>query len=87
MTVTFVFPTAWCSPAFAWMVATGIRDEVGDLSGVTSVTICLSDHIHGDEITAGVNQGLLFKAVFEDAEDGVEAVRQKFDEKTRSACQ
>lgn len=87
VTVTFVLPTAWCSPAFAWMMATGIRDEVGDLSGVTSVTVRLPDHMHGDEITTGVNQGLPFEAVFEDAENGVEAVRRKLDEKIRFARQ
>lgn len=87
VTITFVLPTAWCSPAFAWMMATGIRDEVGNLSGVTSVTVRLSDHMHGDEITTGINQGLSFESVFEDAEDGVEAVRRKLDEKSRFARQ
>jgi metal-sulfur cluster biosynthetic enzyme len=37
VTVAFVLPTAWCSPAFAWMMATGIRDEVGGLPGVEAV--------------------------------------------------
>lgn len=87
VTVEFVLPTAWCSPAFAWMMATGIRDEVGNLAGVTSVTVRLSDHMHGDEITTGVNQGLSFESVFEDAEDGVDAVRRKLDEKARLARQ
>lgn len=87
VTVTFVLPTAWCSPAFAWMMATGIRDEVENLSDVTSVTVRLPDHMHGDEITAGVNQELPFERVFEEAEDGVEAVRRKLDEKIRFARQ
>jgi len=85
--VVFVLPTAWCSPAFAWMMATGIRDEVGALPGVTSVTVRLTDHMHGDEITTGVNQGEPFESVFEDAEDGIEAVRRKLDEKARFARQ
>lgn len=87
VTVTFVLPTAWCSPAFAWMMATGIRDEVGALAGVSSVTVNLPDHMHGDEITTGVNEGLPFEAVFEDAEDGVEDIRRKLDEKARFARQ
>ncbi|MFC7132716.1 MULTISPECIES: iron-sulfur cluster assembly protein [Salinibaculum] len=87
VTVTFVLPTAWCSPAFAWMMATGIRDEVSTLPAVSSVTVRLLDHMHGDEITTGVNQGLSFESVFEDAEDGIEAVRRKLDHKARFARQ
>jgi len=87
VTVSFVLPTAWCSPAFAWMMATGIRDEVEALSGVTSVTVRLSDHMHADGITRGVNRGLAYESVFEDADDGVEAVRRKLDTKARFARQ
>jgi len=87
VTVEFVLPTAWCSPAFAWMMATGIRDEVGALSGVTSVTVRLSDHMHGTEISTGVNRGLSFESVFEDADDGIDAVRRKLDHKARFARQ
>lgn len=87
VTVTFVLPTAWCSPAFAWTMATGIRDEVSALPAVSSVTVRLSDHMHGDEITTGVNREMSFESVFEDAEDGIEAVRQKLDRKARFARQ
>ena len=31
VTVEFTLPTAWCSPAFAWMMATDARDEVDSL--------------------------------------------------------
>ena len=87
VTVSFVLPTAWCSPAFAWMMATGIRDEVEALSGVTSVTVRLSDHMHADEITEGVNRRLAYESVFEDADDGVDDVRRKLDSKARFARQ
>ena len=87
VTVTFVLPTAWCSPAFAWMMATGIRDEVTSLSGVSDVTVELEDHMHGTEITSGVNERHAFQDVFPDAEDDVTAVRRKLDEKARLARQ
>jgi len=87
VTVAFVLPTAWCSPAFAWMMATGIRDEVGTLPGVADVTVDLRDHMHAEEITSGVNERRPFQAAFPDAEDGVDAVRHKLDEKTRLARQ
>ena len=85
--VTFVLPTAWCSPAFAWMMATGIRDEVRSLPGVSEVTVELPDHMHGEEVTTGVNQELAFETVFDDAEDGIEEVQRKLDEKARFARQ
>jgi metal-sulfur cluster biosynthetic enzyme len=87
VTVRFVLPTAWCSPAFAWMMAAGIRDEVSALAGVESVTVRLSDHMHGEEITSGVNRGEPFQSMFEDADDGIEAVRRKLDRKARFARQ
>jgi metal-sulfur cluster biosynthetic enzyme len=87
VTVRFVLPTAWCSPAFAWMMATGIRDEVEPLPDVTSVSVQLVDHMHGEEISTGVNRRQSFQSVFEDADDDVETVRQKLDDKARFARQ
>lgn len=81
--VRFVLPTAWCSPAFAWMMATGIRDEVSALPNVKDVHVELRDHMHDDQINRGVNEGLLFQDVFEDADDDVAEVRHKLDRKAR----
>lgn len=85
--VRFRLPTAWCSPAFAWMMATDIREEVGALAGVARVRVDLVDHLHGEEISEGVNEGRPFEAVFEDATEGVEAVRATLDDKARLARQ
>lgn len=85
--VGFVLPTAWCSPAFAWMMATGIRDEVGALDAVESVEVDLRDHMHAAEVNRGVDRGLAFEDAFEEAEDGIETVRAKLDEKARLARQ
>lgn len=87
VTVTLVLPTAWCSPAFAWMMATGARDELESLSGVATATIRLEDHMHQDEINRGVNERLEFEAVFEDADDDIEAVRRTLAEKARMSRQ
>ncbi|MEF8790406.1 MAG: iron-sulfur cluster assembly protein [Haloarculaceae archaeon] len=85
--VGFVLPTAWCSPAFAWMMATGIREEVGSLPGVETVRVDLQDHMHEAEINHGVNRRLAFEEAFDEAEDGIEAVRKRLDEKARLARQ
>lgn len=87
VTVEFVLPTAWCSPAFAWMMATGIRDEVEALAAVESATVQLRDHMHGQQIAAGVNEDRAFEDVFDDAEDGIDDVRESLDEKARFARQ
>ncbi|MFB6102049.1 MAG: metal-sulfur cluster assembly factor [Haloplanus sp.] len=85
--VAFTLPTAWCSPAFAWMMATDARDEVAALPGVTRVTVELREHMHAAEINRGVNERLSFEAAFPDADGGVTAVRAELDEKARIARQ
>jgi len=87
VTVAFTLPTAWCSPAFAWMMATDAREEVETLPEVDRATIRLQEHIHDTEITEGVNQGQSFEDVFPDADGGVAAVRATLDEKARLARQ
>ena len=87
VTVTLVLPTAWCSPAFAWMMATGARDELESLPRVATATIRLEDHMHQEEINRGVNGRLEFEEVFEDADDDIEAVRRTLAEKARMSRQ
>lgn len=87
VTVRFKLPTAWCSPAFAWMMATDIREEVTALPGVEETVVRLVDHMHADGINRGINEGLTFEAVFDDADGDVEAVRETLDHKARMARQ
>jgi len=85
--VAFTLPTAWCSPAFAWMMATDARDEVEALSGVTRATVELREHMHDAEINRGVNERRSFGEAFPDADGDVEPVRAELDEKARIARQ
>ena len=87
VTVTFTLPTAWCSPAFAWMMAVDARDEVGALPGVDRAEIRLREHMHETEITEGVNGRRPFDEVFPDADGGIAAIRATLDEKARLARQ
>lgn len=87
VTVRFVLPTAWCSPTFAWMMATDIRDRIRTLPTVESVHVELLDHMHDEGINRGVNRDLAFDEVFEDAADDVAAVRQTLDRKARHTRQ
>ncbi|MFW6317459.1 MAG: metal-sulfur cluster assembly factor, partial [Halorubrum sp.] len=85
--VRFTLPTAWCSPAFAWMMATDARDEVEALDWVREARIELCDHMHGEEITTGVNARDGFGETFPDADGDVAAVRAAIADKARVSRQ
>ncbi|WP_251329442.1 metal-sulfur cluster assembly factor [Haloplanus pelagicus] len=85
--VAVTLPTAWCSPAFAWMMATDARDEVEALPGVARATVELREHMHDSEINRGVNERLSFGEAFPDADGDVAPVRAELDEKARVARQ
>ncbi|WP_424014659.1 metal-sulfur cluster assembly factor [Halorubrum xinjiangense] len=85
--VRFTLPTAWCSPAFAWMMATDARDEIERLDWVDKARIELCDHMHGDEITTGVNARDTFGETFPDADGGVAEVRAAIADKARVSTQ
>ena len=53
--VIFRLPTYWCSPNFAFLMASGIYNRVKELNWVSSVTVSLKDHCASTEI----NEGLL----------------------------
>jgi|GEM_PF-134757 len=85
--VQFTLPTAWCSPAFAWMMATDARDEIEALDWVRESRIELCDHMHGEEITTGVNARDSFGETFPDADGDVAAVRAAIADKARVSRQ
>ncbi|WP_394740825.1 iron-sulfur cluster assembly protein [Natronococcus roseus] len=87
VTVHLTLPTAWCSPAFAWMMAVDSRTEVEELLAVDRARIYLHEHMHELEINRGVNAGRSFAEAFPDAEDTVDAVRLELDRKARTARQ
>lgn len=81
VTVTFKLPTYWCSPNFAYLMASDLRARVRTLPGVASVRIELLDHCAEEEITAGVNSGLSFAEAFADEaidDKDLEELRQTF---------
>ncbi|ADJ15409.1 iron-sulfur cluster assembly protein [Halalkalicoccus jeotgali] len=85
--VGFVLPTAWCSPAFAWMMMADAREALADHPAISDATVRLDEHMHAAEINEGVNGGLAFGEAFEDADGEVEAVRRELDGKARVARQ
>ncbi|WP_336363396.1 iron-sulfur cluster assembly protein [Halalkalicoccus salilacus] len=87
VTVEFTLPTAWCSPAFAWMMAVDARDALETHPAVSEATIRLRDHMHEAEINEGVNDRRAFEEVFDDADGDIEEVRRTLDDKARLARQ
>ena len=79
VTIGFRLPTFWCSPNFAFLMASGIAAEVGALPWAGAVRPVLRDHMFGEQINDGVAAGLSFAEIFGDeAEGDIEAVREKF---------
>lgn len=68
--VEFRLPTYWCSPNFAFLMADGIRREVGSLDWVASVRVTLHDHMYAEEMNAGVNAGRDFSEIFSELSNG-----------------
>ncbi len=72
-------PTYWCAPNFTYMMAADLRDRISQAPGVEHVTVHVDDHFAGDEISAGVNHGQRFSAVFPgDADGELDELRHTF---------
>jgi metal-sulfur cluster biosynthetic enzyme len=78
--IEFRLPTYWCSPNFAFLMTEDIHLEVSSLAWAARVTVRLQDHMWGEEIAAGVNQGRGFAEIFGDLADGqnLDELREKF---------
>src|SRR6266567_335487 len=60
VTVTFKLPTYWCSPNFAYLMASDLRSKVQATPGVRSTRILLLDHCNDEELSRNVNAGKSF---------------------------
>lgn len=81
VTVIFKLPTYWCSPNFAYLMASDLLEKARAVPGVHTVRINLLDHCAEDEVTRGVNGGLSFSEAFpEEAleDEHLEALRRTF---------
>jgi len=81
VTVVFKLPTYWCSPNFAYLMASDLREKARAVPGVRAVRVKLLDHCVEDEVTNGINGGLSFSEAFpeESLEDEhLEALRRTF---------
>lgn len=80
--VRFRLPTYWCAPNFAYLMASDIRERVGQVVGVRKVAVRLVDHFADDEVSDGINAGKSFTDVFPgDAEAELDELRHTFARK------
>lgn len=87
VTLAFTLPTAWCSPAFAWMMSVDARDEMESITGVNRAVIKIREHMHQHEINEGVNARQSFDASFPEADGEVTSIRATLDDKARLSRQ
>ena len=79
VSVRLRLPTYWCAPNFAFLMAADLRDHIRQARGVERVTVRVEDHFASGEISAGVNAGQPFSAVFPgDADGELDELRRTF---------
>jgi metal-sulfur cluster biosynthetic enzyme len=64
--IEFRLPTYWCAPNFAFLMASDIRDAVGELRWVNEVSVELLDHFSA----ALINRSILLRKDFREAFPG-----------------
>jgi len=79
-------PTAFCSPSFAYLMASDAADAVRAVPGVTELTLTLDDHSDSRAINAGIAAQLGFARAFPaETETEVHELRWIFQRKAHQA--
>ncbi|MBU4215684.1 MAG: iron-sulfur cluster assembly protein [Actinobacteria bacterium] len=79
-------PTAFCSPSFAYLMASDAEDAIASLPGVASVQVLLDDHHDSEQINAGVAARKGFVAAYpQEATAELGELRRTFQVKAHTA--
>lgn len=80
-------PTSFCSPNFAYLMASDSKDIIGRLEGVDSVIVELDDHHDSELINAGLAADAGYRGTFKhEAEQDLEELRDTFRKKAHTAA-
>ncbi|GAB3282301.1 metal-sulfur cluster assembly factor [Kineosporia babensis] len=80
-------PTSFCSPNFAYLMASDTKDVLGGLAGVGSVVVELDDHHDSDLINAGLAADAGYQGTFgPEAEESLDELRLTFRKKAHTAA-
>lgn len=80
-------PTSFCSPNFAFIMASDAKDAVAAVPGVTAVEVFLDDHHDSDLVNRGLAAGAGYLGTFgAEAEESLDALRATFRAKAHTAA-
>lgn len=80
-------PTSFCSPNFAYLMASDSKDAISALGGVAKVIVELDDHHDSGLINAGLAADAGYRGTFKhEAEDSLEELRWTFRRKAHTAA-
>ena len=87
VTVHLRLPTSFCSPNFAYLMASDSKDVISALPWVGQVVVELDDHHDSDLINAGLAADAGYRGTFgHEAEDSLDELRSMFRRKAHTAA-
>lgn len=87
VTVHLRLPTSFCSPNFAYLMASDAKDALSALPGAREVTVLLDDHHDSDLINRGLAADAGYRGTFgHEAEQDLEELRGIFRRKAHTAA-
>ncbi|MDQ0380910.1 iron-sulfur cluster assembly protein [Amycolatopsis thermophila] len=87
VTVHLRLPTSFCSPNFAYLMASDAKDALSALPGAGEVAVFLDDHHDSDLINRGLAADAGYRGTFGDeAEDSLADLRAIFRRKAHTAA-
>ena len=87
VTVHLRLPTAFCSPNFAYLMASDTLDALQAVDGVGEVRVLLDDHHDSDKINAGLAADAGYVGTFgSEAQDSLDELRRTFLRKAHTAA-
>jgi metal-sulfur cluster biosynthetic enzyme len=87
LTVHLRLPTSFCSPNFAYLMASDSKDALTALPWTRDVEVLLDDHHDSDLINRGLAADAGYRGTFgAEAEKGLEALRLTFRRKAHAAA-
>lgn len=80
-------PTAFCSPNFAYLMASDAQDALAEVAGIGVVQVYLDDHHDSDKINAGLAAEAGYVGTFgHEAEESLDELRWTFRRKAHVAA-
>jgi metal-sulfur cluster biosynthetic enzyme len=80
-------PTAFCSPNFAYLMASDALDALRTVDGIGEVRVLLDDHHDSDKINTGLAAEAGYVGTFgSEAEDSLDDLRKTFQRKAHTAA-